>query len=443
MQVQIKDISPLEKRLTIEIPWDVVSQKLKMSYRHLTTRVALPGFRKGKVPVSMLEKMFGAKVRSEVAVELTREFLIQAIQTNELHVVSEPKLDISEIKKDTAFTFEAHVEVAPTVAITSDDYEGLTFEKETITITDAQVEEALDALVQKHVVLAPIEDRDILEASDVVSLSLKGTLGEHDIDRPQLQVDLERASLEPLPGLVNALLGLSISQKDHDISWDIAKDFEDETIAGCTAVFSISISDVRNKKTPELDDEFAKDTGRAETLKELREVLHDDLEQQNQQSGESRMNEKVLDSLVSKINIPLSPSMVDTAFSARMRQFQQMLGLTDEQAQEHSLGDDVESEMRQNIENEIQKQLLIEAIADDASITVSTEELQEHIDKLAQSRNTSSTIIRDELVRNGSLGDVKFSIRKDRVMSLLREKGTIKTVSAISDDNASETQTSS
>src|SRR6267142_1363854 len=171
MQVRIEDVSPVEKKMVVEVPWETVSQKLGDAYRELGKGVALKGFRKGKVPRPVLEQVYGPRINAEVAYELVRESFFRANQEHNLAAVAEPRVEeAAPIKKGQPFTFRAIIEVRGDVV--PQDYKGLA-----------------------------IERRDVTAAGDIVGLSVTGKIGEHEINQPQFAVDLDDDEREPLPGM--------------------------------------------------------------------------------------------------------------------------------------------------------------------------------------------------------------------------------------------------
>src|SRR5689334_8918802 len=189
MHVRIEEVSPVEKKMLVEIPWETVSAKLNDQYRELSKNVALKGFRKGKVPRPVLEQVYGPRVNAEVAIELVRESFFRANQEHNLAAVAEPRVEeAAPIKKGQPFTFRAIIEVRGEVV--PQDYKGLSIEKRRLNVEEKAVEESLAQLRREHTELRPIEGREVTQAGDIVGLSITGTIGEHQINQPQFAVDL-------------------------------------------------------------------------------------------------------------------------------------------------------------------------------------------------------------------------------------------------------------
>jgi trigger factor len=423
MQVRIEDVSPVEKKMVVEIPWETVSAKLGDAYRELGKGVALKGFRKGKVPRPVLEQVYGQRVNAEVAYELVRESFFKANQEHQLAAVAEPRVEqAAPIKKGQPFTFEAIIEVRGEVV--PQEYKGLAIERRKLNVPDAAVEEALSQLRREHTELRPIEGREITAAGDIVGLSVTGKIGEHEINQPQFAVDLDDEEREPLPGLRNVLLGIPIDTKDKKVEIQVPDDHKDDQLKGRKAELTITILEARSKDVPALDDEFAKDTGKADTLDGLNKALRGELEAREQEQIDREAREGALRELIKKNQIPVAASLVERAVEMQYQRLRQMLGMKPERGTQ-GLSDDLREKMRPAGADEVRGQLLLEAIADKESLTVTDEELGAHIEQTAKARNMAPAKLRAEWQRDGRIDSVTYSIRQDKVLKFLVDAAQI------------------
>lgn len=425
MQVRIEDVSPVEKKMFVEIPWETVSAKLGEAYKDLGKGVALKGFRKGKVPRPVLEQVYGQRVNAEVAYALVRESFFKASEENNLAAVAEPRVEeAAPIKKGQPFTFSAIIEIRGDVKV--GEFKQLPIERRKLDIKDEQVEEALAQLRREHTELKPIEGRDVTAAGDIVGLSVTGKIGEHDINQPQFAVDLDDAEREPLPGMREVLLGLPIDTKDKVIEIQVPDDHKDETIRGRKANLTVTILEARAKDVPALDDEFAKDTGKADTLDGLKAALRKELEDKEREVIDREAREGVLRELIKKNQIPVAASLTERAVEMQYQRLRQMLGMKpDRNNPTAGLSEDLREKMRPAGADEVRGQLLLEAIADKESIAVTDEELTAHIETTAKSRNTPAAKLRAEWQRDGRLDNVTYSLRQDKVLRFLVENAAI------------------
>jgi trigger factor len=423
MQVRIEDVSPVEKKLFVEVPWETVSQKLGDAYKELGKGVALKGFRKGKVPRPVLEQVYGQRVNAEVAYELVRESFFKANQEHQLAAVAEPRVEeAAAIKKGQPFTFQAIIEVRGEVVPV--DYTGLEVERRKLAVPESAVDEALAQLRREHTELRPIEGRDVTAAGDIVGLSISGTIGEHQINQPQFAVDLDDLEREPLPGLRDALMGIPLDTKDKEIEIDVPADAKDESLRGRHAKLTLTVLEARTKDVPELDDEFAKDTGKAETLDGLKAALRGDLEAREQEQIDREAREGALRELIKKNQIPVASSLVERSVEMQYQRLRQMLGMKPERGTP-GLTDELREKMRPAGADEVRGQLLLEAIADKEGLTVTDEELGKHIDDTAKARNTPPAKLRAEWQRDGRLDNVTYSLRQDKTLKYLVQHAKI------------------
>jgi trigger factor len=423
MQVRIEDVSPVEKKMTVEIPWETVSAKLGDAYRELGKGVALKGFRKGKVPRPVLEQVYGQRVNAEVAYELVRESFFKANQEHQLAAVAEPRVEqAAPIKKGQPFTFEAIIEVRGDVV--PQDYKGLEIERRKLDVQDAAVDEALAQLRREHTELKPIEGREVTAPGDIVGLSVTGTIGEHQINQPQFAVDLDDEERDPLPGLRAALIGVPLDTKDKKLELQVPEDHKDEQLRGRKADLTVTILEARAKDVPALDDEFAKDTGKSDTLDGLKKALRDDLEAREREVIDREAREGALRELIKKNQFQVAPSLVDRAVEMQYQRLRQMLGMQPERGTQ-GMSDDLRDKMRPAGADEVRGQLVLEAIADKEGITVTDEELAQHIEQTAKTRNVAPAKLRAEWQRDGRIDSVTYSLRQEKVLKFLVDNAKV------------------
>ncbi|WP_428262148.1 trigger factor [Haliangium sp.] len=423
MQVRIEDVSAVEKKLIVEVPWDQVSAKLGDAYRKLSKSVQLKGFRKGKVPRSVLQRIYGKHVQAEVAESLVRESFLTATSEHQLAAVSEPKLDaLPDIKRGEAFSFEALVEIRTEAE--PENYDGMELTRRPLKVSDEAVDAAVEGLRREHTELMPIENREVTARTDVVTVKLEGSIGDMPVDQPYLHVDLSSPDDEPLPGLIQALAGLPIDIEDHAFELEFPADHANEQLAGKTAKLTVTIRDARFKQVPELDDEFAQDTERGETMDELRQSLREELEKKEAEQIERELRDAALKALVERNQIPVAPALVERAVEMRFHQLQHMFGMGGDH--NHApIPDDLREKMRPSALESVRGQILIEALADKEKVEVNDEDIDAYLADIAAARDSSVARVRADLAREGRLDDVQYQLRHDKVLDLLIERAVV------------------
>jgi trigger factor len=415
MHVEIEDLSPVEKKLAVEIPWEQVRAKLDRAYRALSSQVQMPGFRKGKVPRGVLEKRYGRAVQQEVAKELVQESFIAAADEHKLDPVAEPKIDDITMKPNEAFRYSARIEVRAPIELK--EYEGLAGTRARVVVPDEDVERALERKRQQHTDFMPISDRQALADTDTVVIRLKGKIGEQALDR-DVGVDLGDPAREPLPGLAAALIGLPLDAKEHAVDITLAD--------GTRTKLEITVKDARKKVVPDLDDEFAKDTGEADTLDELRGKLRGQLEKVAAGRADRDLREGLIKELVKKNPTHVAPALVERGIDSqieRARLSLAMQGVDLEKAGVDLRG--MRDRLRDGAADEIRGQLLLEAIADKENLQVTDEDVDAKIAELAAAQGKRPPKVKAEMEKEGTLGTLKWRLRQDKALDLLASRATI------------------
>lgn len=423
MQVRIEDVSPVEKKLIVEVPWETVSARLNDAYREFGKDIALKGFRKGKVPRPVLEQVYGPRVSAEVAYRLVQESFFQANNEHKLAAVAEPRVENAKpIKKGQPFAFDAIVEVR--AEFQPQNYKGLNIEKRNLVVADSAVDAAIEQLRREHTELMPVEGRTVTAAGDIVGCSVVGNIGEHKIEQPQFAIDLDDEERSPLPGLRQALIGLPIDTKEFKYAVDVPDDFRDEQVRGRKAEITVNFIEVRAKDVPELDDEFAKDTGRAETFAALKAAIRADLEAAENGVILRECKEGVLRELIKANQIPVAPALVERAVELQFSRFQQMLGMKPQKGNP-GLTPEMRERLRPGGADEVRGQMLLETIADAEKIDVTEQEVDVSVAATAKQRNIPPQRLKAEWQRDGRLDNVRFSLRQDKTLNFLVENAKV------------------
>jgi len=429
MQVQIEELSPVEKKLAVEIPWETVRAKLDRAYKELSAQVVMNGFRKGKIPRAVLEKRFGKQVQVEVTKELVQESLIHAAEEHKIDPVSEPKIEGVEMKPGEGFRYQARIEVRAPIELK--EYDGLPANRVKTVVPDEDVEAALERKRLAHTEYKPISERTTTEPIDALLISVKGTVGDLPIDRPDAQIDLGDATHEPLPGLAAALTGIPIDAKDHPITLEMPAEHEHKEIAGKTAVLQITVKDAREKVVPQLDDEFAKDTGEADTLDELRGKVRGELEKRAGERADREVRELLVKELVKKNPLQVANALVERGIDSQIQRARlslAMQGVDLDQAGVDLQG--MRDRLRDGAAEEIRGQLLLEAIADKENLQVTDDDVEKKIAELAAAQGKRPSKVKGEMLKEGSLDTLRWRLRQEKALDLLASRATITEVDA-------------
>jgi len=425
MQITIEDLSPVEKKVEFELPWADVAPKLDKAYDSLRRGVRLPGFRPGKVPRALLERMYRRQVEDEVARELVERSLGQAIQENQIQPVAPPAVAEIEIKTGAPFKFSARVEVRSQV--TPKDYAGIELSRRPPEVKDEQVTEALEGYRRRLTQFKPVDAgaRQETGEADLVRAEIHGKVGEHKIKKRELLVDLEDDVHGPLPGLASRLRGKPIGgETPIEVDYTLPEEGVPAEMAGRHVHLNVSIKEVREKQVPALDDELAKDTGEAETLEGLKTKVRERLADTDKARIKREMERALIKELVKRNEFPIAPALVDRYAQAivnRAKSQLMMMGVDVESVDDTKMRTEVKAEA----EEEARGAILLQAIGEREGITASDADVQKRIAELAQGRNETPKQLRAELEKDGRIRAIETQIREQKTLDLLISQAKI------------------
>jgi trigger factor len=308
--------------------------------------------------------------------------------------------------------------------VTPKDYFGLELVRRTPQASDEQIEHALKHKQDELSQFKKVEGRDTVTERDAVVIKFEGTVGEHKVEH-QMMLDLTDQEHEPLPGISAAVVGLPIGTKDHEISWSIPADHPRKELAGREAKLKVTLNDVKEKLVPKLDDDFAKDTGEAQTLEELKQKIRDKIVTADQQKAERELREQALKELRKRNPLEVSGGLVDRQLDnvvERVKLQLQLAGVDIRNLEESKIRED----LREVAADEVRGTLLLEAIAETEKVAVGEADLRKRLAELASLRGTSVDKLRAEYLKEGRLDALKHALREELTLDLLLTRATIK-----------------
>src|SRR5713101_5713904 len=327
---RLEDLTSVRKRLQVEVPAGAVQAELDRAFQQVGQRARLRGFRPGKAPRPVLERVFGDEVRREVLGRLVEDSFHRAVETHGLAVVGTPDIDAEPITPAAALRYSATVDVRPTIAL--GELSGLRVARPTTRVGDEEVEQALGAMREAVAQLRPVEDRALIEAGDVVRVDLSSRLEGGEPSRREGVLLEAGAGSFPL-ALERQLVGQGRGARlDRRVPYPA--DYPSPGLAGKTAEFEVEVKDLRVKELPPLDDEFARDHGKCDSLVELRARVRADLEreavarlrEQLRPRAERQVRaELLLDAVAAREGISVSDEEVDAEIGVIAAREQQVV----------------------------------------------------------------------------------------------------------------------
>jgi trigger factor len=418
MKVHVETLSPIERKLSIEVEPDQVAAELGRAYHALGERVRLPGFRPGKVPRRILEQRFRGEVEDDVARKLVERSYLSAISEHGVEAVGEPQVTGARLVLDAPFAFEATVEVRPEVA--PKDYQGLPLKRTTPHVEEARVEERLEQLRQRLGRLEPVEGRSTAELSDFVVVDYQGTVDGKPFEGGNGEgVTVEVAKGEVSQGNVEALVGLAVGD-----TREVSAVFpEGHPMAGKTAVFRFALKGLKRQVVPPLDDELAREVGGGPTLEALRTRIREDLLKSAKAEASRFERDQLVHALIERNPFPVPKAMVERGLNAMLEGALRSVARGGVDPRTLNLDfDALRAEMRPRAETEVRGALLLEAIAEKEKVAVEPAEVDARIEQLAKETEQPLSQVRKAFKEANQRRSLELRIREEKTVEFLRSR---------------------
>ena len=424
MKVAVEEISSVKKSLKIEVPEEVVTRELEAAYTDLNQRVRIPGFRPGKAPRSLLEQRFKGSVEEDVIRKLVPDYYQRAILETGLHPVELPAIDKVELKKNAPLSFTARVEITPPIPLGA--YTALKVQRPKMEVTEIEVNKALEALQDRHAQLVACPEEHPIVEKDFVVIDFQGTMDGRPLEGGSRQNHLLQIGSETLiPGFEEQLINHRRGERVK-IRTSFPKDYPKAELAGRAAEFDVLIREVKEKTLPALDDELAKDVGNFTSLDQLKTKLRDDLTARVKTEQEHAVKTALLKQLTEAHAFEVPASLVERELQEALARLEQRLpkGVTFEQAKIDPQA--VRKEIGPAAQEKVKGRLILAAIADRESLTVSKEEIDAALSRTAQELKASAEDVRRLIVsQDGSLEVFKTRLLEDKAMDWIVSKAVI------------------
>ena len=435
MKMEVTELGPMKRALKIEVPADEVTQRFTRAYTELNRQVSIPGFRPGKAPVALLEKKYAKSVEEDVIRSLVPDYYDRAVrQAGIVPVLVEiPPLERVKIKKDTPFTFTATVEIKPKIDLR--DYKApnpISLKPDKRTVTDEQVNRGLEVLREQHARLDAAPSGHAIGAGDYVILDLAGFLDGRPLEGAKKEGQLHKV------GSNAAILGLEIDRhvtekREGDvvtIPQPYPTSHPDQRVAGKTVSFLLTINAVKQKTLPALDDEFAKDCGPYTSLREIKDRLQTEMEKALKKEIEESYKDTILKRLVETHHFDLPETLVERELETIVRQQvqqQRLRGGTDISAVSQENLKKVRDDNRFEAQRRVKVGLILEAIAEKEGLSVTQDDINAEITRLAAELRTSTAELVKMIQAGGrdSIDELRARILADKALDFIYRHAVI------------------
>ena len=388
MSLQVEKLEKNMAKLTIEVPADDLEKALQSAYMKQKNKISLPGFRKGKVPRQMIEKMYGAEIfYDDAANELIPKAYAEAYDEAELDIVSRPEINVVQIEKGKPFIFTADVATKPEVTL--GEYKGLEIEKVSTRVTQKEVDAKIQEEAEKNARTITVTDRPVQDGDEVIlefegfvdGVAFEGGKGEN--------YPLTIGSGSFIPGFEEQLVGAE-AEKEMEVKVTFPEDYHAEDLKGKEAVFKCTVHEIKAKELPEIDDEFAAEVSEFDTLEEYKADIKAKIKDQKASEGKRKQEDQAVDAAVKNAQYEIPQPMIETQVMQMADDFAQRIqsqGISLEQYFQFTgmTADKMMDELRPQAIKRIETRLVLEAIAKAENIEISDEKLDEELAKMAES----------------------------------------------------------
>ncbi len=433
MSVKVENLEHNMAKLTIEVSAEELEKALNTAYNKQKRQISVPGFRKGKVPRAMIEKMYGAEIFYEDAAnELMQQTYPSAIDESGVDIVSRPTVDVVQIEKGKPFIYTAEVATRPEVTLGK--YMGVTVTKIDTSVTDEEVEAELENQRNTNARTVTVTDRPVKEG-DTAVIDFEGFVDGVAFDGGKAENhSLEIGSHTFIDTFEDQLVGKNAGD-EVEVNVIFPEQYQAADLAGKPAVFKVKINEIKAKELPELNDEFAQDVAGVDTLAEYKEELKKNLTEKKENEAKKTKEDEAIQKIIDKSKMDLPEAMIDTQCETMVNEFTQRIaqsGLSMDQYLQFSgmTVDQLKEQVRPEAETRIKSSLVLEQIAKEENIEVSDEDIDAEIEKMAKAYGMEADKLKEYMgdsEKESMKRDLAITKAVDLIMENVKERAKAKT----------------
>lgn len=396
--------------LEVEVNAERVTEALDQAFKKVQKRANVPGFRKGKVPRQIFEAKYGVESLYQDAIDiLLPEVYTQAVKETDIQPVDQPEVDVEQFGKGQTFKFKAKVTVKPEAKL--GEYKGLNIEKASVEVTEEDLNAELDRIQQRQAELV-IVDEDTAKNGDTVVIDFEGFVdGEAFEGGKGERYNLELGSNSFIPGFEDQLVGLGTGDfKDVEVTFP--EHYHAENLAGKAATFKVKVHEIKRKQLPVLDDEFAKDVSEFDTLEEYKADLTKQIQARKEREAEQAREAAVVEQVSANAEVEIPRAMIESEIQHMVKDLDNRLRM---QGMDIDMfltlsGQtiaDLREQMQKEADQRVKNNIVLEQVAKEEALTVSDDELNEELEKMAAAYQRSAEEIRTILEKNGNMENLR------------------------------------
>ncbi len=423
MKSAVETLNPTRAKITVEVPFEELKPSLDAAYQRIAKQVSVPGFRKGKVPPTVIDRQVGrGAVLDEAINDALPKLYVQALQDNDLQPLAQPEIDITKFEDNEALEFTAEVDVRPSIEVPA--YDGLAVEVDDLTVTDDDVEEQIQNLRERFATLNDVERA--AQDGDVVSIDLVASNNGEAVEGGEVSgYSYKVGAGDMLDGIDDALRGLSAGEEATFTSQLLGGD-----LAGEDVDVLVKVSSVKEQELPAFDDEFAQTASEFDTADELREDVKARLERGKRLEQAAAARDAVLEKLLDAAEIPLPESALASELEQRRGEIEQQLmyaGMTMDQYldNEKQTVDEFDAELEKRVRDAMAAQFLLDEVAKSEEIGVEQAELSQHLMRRAQQSGQNPDEFMKHMIEHNHIPEMVAEVVRGKALAKIVEGATV------------------
>ena len=444
MKIEIEDVDSCNKKIKFVVPHQDYKKEVDKYYQKLGRQVKVPGFRKGKVPASLLEKQFGPDVKKEVLSNLISDHLNQAIAEKELRAIGQPHLLEVNAEEGTDISVSASLEVLPTVDI--QDYSGMEMEMKVPRITDEEVDQTIETFRQRKAKTIEITDRPV-EENDLIKVDFTSKMGDQPFEGGTAQDQAIRVgSGQLIEGLDKGMVGMTIGET-REIQVKVPEDYQGKEIAGKDVDFNVTLKGIQVQELPELNDDFARELDtekKYESLEDMKAKVRVELESYERDEAKKSAKKILADKLAEQNPVELPEGLIkeQVKFMSEQANKKQEKEAAHDHGHDHNHDHDHDHDHEEEVSPELiekykepavkalREELILDQLSRDLELEVTPEELDQELQNMAQLLGGGGNLqqMKKEWEKNGVLARLHSRMKRDKTLNSALEKVTLKEV---------------
>lgn len=422
MKVQVETLDSVRRKVEVLLPVETVDEIRETIYEEVKKHAKIKGFRPGKIPKTIITQYYKDYIDEEVKKKMVENTMYEALLEAKVEPIMEPHVDFLEKEGEHGYVLEC--EVLPDIELP--EYKGITVEVEPVNVTDEDVDKRIEGLQQMHAEIVAKEPDAVAEQNDFVVIKYQGYLDGQPVKEVVAEsypVELGKAML--MPEFESGLVGMKANE-EKDIEITFPEDYPDKSIASKTLVFKVTMKEVKQKRLPEINDEFAKDVS-YENMDALKQGMKNELTKEKEGVRERETTQKIMETLLKDMTVPIPQRLLDKRMEAMLEEAMSRYQPDKFSAEEmQSIKLRMREEFGKRAEDRLRAEIVLARIAEKEGIKADANDVEERIKKIAEDANKTYNEIRSIYEQYNLIGGLKSAIIEEKAVNLLRDNAVIK-----------------